>query len=72
LLIAPGDIAGWPRRIGKDIANLRARGRRKRNHRSGDKGRKTGQDNGSKHLAALAGESGLRQRKGRRPSQTPG
>jgi hypothetical protein len=59
LLIAAGDIARRPRLIGKDVANLRVRGRRKRDRRSGDNSRKSGQGNGSKHLAALTGESGL-------------
>ena len=48
------------RRIGKNIAYLRARGRRKRDRRGGYEGRETGQGNGSKHLAALAGEFGAR------------
>ena len=61
LLIAARDGARRPqRRIGKDIADLRARGRRKRDCRGGHQGRKTGQGNGSKHLAALKGESGSR------------
>ena len=72
LLTAARNVAGWPRLIGKDVANLRARGRRKRDRRSGDKGRKTGQDYGSKHLAALTGESGLRYCTGYRRSQVFG
>ena len=61
LLAAAGNIAGRTRRrIGKDIADLRARGRRKRDCRGGHQGRKTGQGNGSKHLAASKGESGSR------------
>ena len=61
LLIAAGNGARRPqRRIGKDIADLRPRRRRKRDRRGGDQGRKTGQGNGSKHLAALTGESGSR------------
>jgi hypothetical protein len=61
LLVAAGNVAGRARRgIGKDIADLRARGRRKRDRCGGKQGRKTGQGNGSKHLAALKGESGSR------------
>jgi len=60
LLIAAGNGARRPqRRIGKDIADLRLRRGHKRSRGSGDKGRKTGQGNGSKHLAAFTGESGL-------------
>ena len=54
LLPATRNTAGRARRrIGKDIADLRARGRRKRDRHGGNKGRKTGQGNGSKHLARL-------------------
>ena len=61
LLIAAGNGARRPqRRIGKDIADLRLRRRHKRGRSGGDKGRKTGQGNGSKHLAAFTGESGSR------------
>src|SRR5829696_6903819 len=60
LLIAARNRARRPqRRIGKDIADLRLRRRHKRRHGGGDQGRKTGQGNGSKHLAAFTGESGL-------------
>ena len=53
-LIAARDRAGRTRRgIGKNIADLRARGRRKRDGAGGDQGRKTSQGNGSKHLARL-------------------
>src|ERR1700675_1303694 len=41
------------RGIGKNIADLRARRRRKRDCCGGDQGRKTSQGNGSKHLARL-------------------
>ena len=61
LLIAARDGARRPqRRIRKDIADLRVRRRRKRDCGGGHQGRKTGQGNGSKHLAALKGESGSR------------
>ncbi|MET3838272.1 hypothetical protein ABIE49_000350 [Bradyrhizobium sp. OAE829] len=61
LLVATRDRAWRPqRRIGKNIADLRARGRRKRDCRGGHQGRNTSQGNGSKHLAALKGESGSR------------
>jgi len=54
LLVAAWNIAGRARRgIGKNRADLRARGRRKRDCRGGRQGRKTGQGNGSKHLARL-------------------
>ena len=61
LLIAARNGARRPqRRIGKDIADLRLRRRHKRGRGGGDQGRKTGQGNGSKHLAAFTGESGSR------------
>jgi hypothetical protein len=61
LLIAARDRTRRPQRgIGKNIADLRARGRRKRDCRGGHEGRKTSQGNGSKHLAASKGESGSR------------
>jgi hypothetical protein len=50
LLAAAGNAARRPWLIGKDIANLRAGGRRKRNREASDKGRKNGQDEGSEHL----------------------
>jgi len=70
-LIAAGNVAGRPRLIGKDVADLRARGRRKRDRRSGDKGRKTGQGNGSKHLAGFKRRIGFATLYISR-SQTPG
>ena len=60
LLIATRDIAGrTQRRIGKNVADLRARGRRKRSHRRDEEGRKTSQENGSDHLAAFVRRIGL-------------
>jgi hypothetical protein len=54
LRAATGNGAGRTRRgIGKNIADLRARRRRKRDRQGGEQGRKTGQGNGSKHLARL-------------------
>ncbi len=64
-LAAAGNIAGRARRrLRKDIADLRLRRRRKRERCSGYQGRKTSQGNGSKHLAALTGESGSRHHTG--------
>jgi hypothetical protein len=60
LLAATGNIARRPWLIGKDIANLRVRRRRKRDGGNGNNGRKTGQQKGSDHLAIITSESGVR------------
>jgi len=49
LLAAAGHIARRPGLIGKDVADLRASGQRKRDGRCGKQSRKTGQDEWSKH-----------------------
>ena len=54
--MAPG---GRGARIGKDIADLRARRRRKRDRGGGHQGRKTSQGNGSKHLRGFKRRIGL-------------
>src|SRR5581483_8797994 len=75
LLTAARNSARRPRLIGKDIADLRARRRRERDAGGGDKGRKSGQDGGSQHLAAITSESGERHGKNdcraRPPVNTP-
>jgi hypothetical protein len=61
LRLTPRDAAGRARRlrVRENIADLRARRRHRRQHHGGNRGRKTGQNNLSKHLArALMGESG--------------
>jgi len=55
--MAPGGRSGGSE---KNIADLRLRRGRSRHRRDGHQGRKTSQGNGSKHLAALKGESGSR------------
>src|ERR1700742_4284651 len=61
LLTAARHAARRPRLIGKDIADLRTRRRRKRDGGNRGQGRKTGQEESSEHLAALASisESGI-------------
>ena len=62
VLVAARNVAGRPGdRIGKNVADLRARRcrRRDRDRQAGDEGRHSGQDKGSMHLARLfGGESG--------------
>ena len=60
LLATTGNAARRPWLIGKDIADLRVRRRRKRDRRNGNQGRKTGQQKGFDHLADITSESGVR------------